>query len=577
MKLLLLVVSFISTLSMAAQTISLKEAEAYAEQLVKKDVLNNKGKETLLKEIRGKSIEIEHPSTVKAVTYTEDELSKETILKFCASAFRAEQISRMKKGDNLIERKIKQEDSLIERTFQLNLNYIMGAKNEGCISLKRSTIGLTRTRTLIDFKDVGLISDAVYHECEKALLDEAVKDEVELLDLMLNRSVYYRFYDFNLSEQKEYISRLVESGILTKEGAASLQASYKPFKLKTRQEILSYSSRYEWVDLTGIEEKPESTFPVIFQSIQKLIPEFRYEDLKAEISEKKESDLIRQDLTLSFRIGDNHYTQRFFYNYRKQIPDSPDVKGPLNRFGEDFHKGVNKYLTDIESPYRLYVVKMVDEVQMVYNPNEVGLLLLKEGEARIISEDYELLSSETFDNRLSKRNLNMLIQTFEEQGFFTHLTTQEIKASKDKLALGDIGSIEDALLAFPNTIVLFVWETGNLENPYEELTKGFAKVSRGAFTPTKVVDEYKKGWSKAKRVKYSFDFKGKHYEAMLPFEEDWLAPQFMELIKKALKDSKVDGGFYYCLDNGQEGGYIFLTSQQYKFIKEKYPDLLKED
>jgi hypothetical protein len=31
----------------------------------------------------------------------------------------------------------------------------------------------------------------------------------------------------------------------------------------------------------------------------------------------------------------------------------------------------------------------------------------------------------------------------------------------------------------------------------------------------------------------------------------------MELLKKDLKENGVDGDIYYCLDNGQESGYIF--------------------
>ena len=47
-------------------------------------------------------------------------------------------------------------------------------------------------------------------------------------------------------------------------------------------------------------------------------------------------------------------------------------------------------------------------------------------------------------------------------------------------------------------------------------------------------------------------------------------------IKPVLKENNVDGDIYYCIDNGQEGAYIFLTGEQYRFIKENYADLLKE-
>ena len=64
---------------------------------------------------------------------------------------------------------------------------------------------------------------------------------------------------------------------------------------------------------------------------------------------------------------------------------------------------------------------------------------------------------------------------------------------------------------------------------------------------------------------------------MLPFSGDWLEPAFLDMIRRALKENNVDGDIYYCIDNGQESGYIFLTHDQRKFIKDNYPDLLKEE
>lgn len=151
----------------------------------------------------------------------------------------------------------------------------------------------------------------------------------------------------------------------------------------------------------------------------------------------------------------------------------------------------------------------------------------------------------------------------------------EIREAKEKVASTDIGSIEELLLQFPKTIVLFDWETGNLENPYEDLTKQFEQAARGSFSITNIIDDYRKGWKKAKKIKYAFTMNGRTYETMLDFKDDWLDSRFMELLQKAMKENKVDGNLYYCVDNGQESGYIFLNSNQYKFVKEKYSDLLK--
>jgi hypothetical protein len=481
-------------------------------------------------------------------------------------------------GEKDIERKIQPEDSVEGgRTFYASMGFGARKGYVDCISPKRSTLGLTRTRTLTDFFEVGLISEKVYQECREALKKKSVKDEVDLLRLMVKRSMYYRFYDFNKAEQIEYSEKLVWLGILTESAQQSLLASYKEQELKTIPEILAFSHRYAYVELDGYEANPSVTYPVIFEQARKLLPDFHYTNLKATIVEAKESDLIRQDVRLTFTADSNQYTTTFFHDYRKQKPTKKDPDLPPSKVDQDWHKGINKWLTDKESPYRLYTLNMPYPDEDAYGGRRVGLLLLKNGEADSVSREVYLISRETFDNRLSKRNITKLIAEFSEQGFFSHLTIEEMNKAKDAIATADIGSIEEILLHFPKTIVLFDWETGNLENPYADLTLQLTKATRGAVTVSAITDEFKKGWQKAKKVKYGFTMNGKRYEKMLPFEGDWLAPGFLELFKKALKDCHSGGDIYHVLDNGQEAGYMFLTSKQHQFISEKYPDLLKGD
>jgi hypothetical protein len=560
-----------------AQQISIADAERFADSLLKKDILNQKGKDLLLKEIADSSIEVEHRSTVNPISYTSTSLYKETVLEFCYRAFSTANILRLDEK-NKVEQKIKNKEPLTRTSWTVNPLFLHGGTKEyaDCISNNRSTIGYTRNKTLNDFHDIGLINDKVYVECKQALDDSSIHDELDLLRYMLERSTYYTFYAFNKKEQEDYIEKLVQWGFLTNDGRDSLLKSYASHELKSIPEMLQYSKRYVLVDLLPYKPDPATTYPVILEAIKKLLPDFNYYNLKTKIIEEKESDLIRQDIKLSFSVDSNTYRHTFFHDYRKQKPSKQDVESTPSRVDQDFHKGVNKWLTDIESPFRLYTFNIPDKDEGAYGSRRVGLMILKEGEAEKITGESYLISRETFDNRLSKRNIDKLVDQFTDQGFFKHLSQKEIDSAKEKIRASDIGSFEELLLHFPKTIVFFDWETGNLENPYEELTKAFADASRGLFKPEAIVDEFPKGFKKAKEIKYGFTFNNHRYETMLKFESDWLDPEFMELIKKALKENNVDGNIYYCLDNGQESGYIFLSSRQYEFIKANYSDLLKD-
>jgi hypothetical protein len=147
MKRLVVLFTLLTSTLMQAQTITFAEATRNADELVARNILNKKGKTTLLKEIQTKAIETEHPSTVNPTSYTEDALSKVTIMQFCAQAFFREQVQRLLIKPSHIEEKIKQEDSIIERNRAFH-SFNHSSKYAGCISSLRSTIGFTRMRTM---------------------------------------------------------------------------------------------------------------------------------------------------------------------------------------------------------------------------------------------------------------------------------------------------------------------------------------------------------------------------------------------------------------------------------------------
>lgn len=578
-RLFYLLVILLST-NIHAQLLTVEQAEHYSNELIKNDFLTSKGKDILLQQIEKGEIEVEHPSTVKSISYTSKELSRETIIQFCYSALVTERMSRLTKKrmttDDSIFPKEPLNDSL-GRTYDFTAG--IGGKQEfiHCISPKTSVIGYTRLKTLNTFRNSGLIDEKIFNDCQAALNSKHLRDEIDLLEYMLARSIYYRYYDFNKREQLEYITSLVMHEILSEEGKNTLLNSYKHFQLKTIPEILLQSTRYVLVDLHAYEPNPATTYPIIFKAVQKLLPEFTYSNLTIQIEEEKETDLIRQDIKLSFNVDTIRYTHSFFHNYRKQNPSADDPYMEPSRVDDNFHKGINKWLTDIESPFRLYTINILDDDERYYGHRSVGLLLLKQGEDSLITKEVYLISRESFDERLSRKNIRKLLTELNRNDFFSHLTPADILSAEEKINSEEINGIEDVFFCFPKTLVIFDWETANLENPYEQITKEFMAASRGSFVVSNITDEFKKGWKKAKRVKYGFTMNGKRYEKMLNFNDDWLDPEFLELLKTALVDNNVNGQIYNCVDNGQESGYIFLTAGQYKFIQETYPDMLKGD
>ncbi|HEY0750110.1 MAG TPA: hypothetical protein VGD26_03075, partial [Chitinophagaceae bacterium] len=266
--------------NLAAQEISPAQAKHYADMFVKKQLLTEKGKDILLNEFQSKSIEVEHPSTVYDTTYIKLEQSKQAMLVFLTRAFGSGLLHRQYDKKNSIEKKIRQEDKLLPANVYATMVLGLGGyQYQDCIHPKRSTIGATRTRTLNDIYAIGLIDEKIYEEAKKQLRWELVTNEYELFRFLTSRSVYYHYFQFNKSEQEEYISGLTKAGIIKKDVIPAILKEYNDYKLLTIPQILEYSPRYTMADLSTIENNPSFTYPIIFEKLKTILPGFQYTGL----------------------------------------------------------------------------------------------------------------------------------------------------------------------------------------------------------------------------------------------------------------------------------------------------------
>ena len=106
--------------------------------------------------------------------------------------------------------------------------------------------------------------------------------------------------------------------------------------------------------------------------------------------------MIRQELQLGFIIEGKQYVHSFYHNYRKEHYGPNDEKLPEPKVDENFHKGINQWLANTGSGYRLYTIRYFNEESNQYHNDKIGLLLLKEGEALLVSDQRYLISEEQF-------------------------------------------------------------------------------------------------------------------------------------------------------------------------------------
>jgi hypothetical protein len=256
------------------------------------------------------------------------------------------------------------------------------------------------------------------------------------------------------------------------------------------------------------------------------------------------------------------------------LPDSllGDFNDIMSGAQFDFNIGINKWLCDKNSPYRLYSAYDAD--------HDIVLILLTEQQMLLWQrqEDMVYFDPEDHTSTFNSMAIEKAIKDFDSIGLFSHHSQIQIDSGIVAVQKRKIRSYADILTSFRNVILTFDWEAGNLENPYEELTLKMAAISRGEFAPTTVIDDFDENSFKPGAViHYAFDFMGRHYSADLPATDDWLAPQFFELIQTALTDARAQGRYHQCIDNGQEVGYIYLTKAQRDFLIQNYKGLVAEE
>lgn len=497
------------------------------------------------------------------------------VVNFLTDAFYLELFYRATEA-NKIEKKIKQEDPLLK--FSFSHGGLFGSPDKDYKSLihpKRSVMGATRTRTLEELKNLQLISDFTYKETKAKLTDSTVRNEVDLLMLVKSKEEYFVNYQEYKAEELSFARDLVSQELISYSVYQKIRNNYIDLELKGKPEILSCSQKCKIVDLHSIEPNPDSIYTYLFKEIESLITDFRYSDLKVKLIEiDEDSDLIEQRLEISFSIKGKTYKNEFFHDFKRVRNFKKHHKNDeSNKISSNFHKGINKYLRDIEANYRLHTINIKDN-RSVYGQEKIGLIVLNEKQFNFLNTESYFLSDESYDNRFNSKGVDKIIKDFKSTGLFSHLSEEDIAMAKTKIESKEVIDFNDILFEYPHTIVAFDWETGNLTNPYHELTLAFSKASRNAFTPTEIKDDFEVALEKQRKVNYSFMFNDKVYSAILDMQDDWLDPKFMELIEKAMKENNVNGQFYFCYDNGQETGFIFLDKEQYEFINENYSDLI---
>jgi len=404
------------------------------------------------------------------------------------------------------------------------------------------------------------------------------KRQFESYKTQINNSEYFHILQLlpNVAEQvaqSEYMNpeklntfaEKLRKGNIVTDQYGKLISDIKNGLIENPIQFVNYCSKAITINENDYSEEPENYLEKIHKKTSTIIPELDFSEFSFEIvldNSISDSDSKFYDFIIQLKANGKKYKHRS--SYHLYSPSKDKYFG--NKFDQqEYYAIFNKILADQQSPYRLHEVKS-------YNGNAVnweifGIIALTKEQADLLHGGgvYFTPSYESFKNKITSKRIDNAISDYINIGLLSHLKEEEINRGKQKVAEQENRTLNDVLMCFPNCIHYFDMELGNLDDPYAELIQEFGNISKGEFTPLNIVDDF--DISKNKEVNIGFKFKNSEYNKTLKIQNDWIDVDYFDFIDAVIEENKLDGQFYHLYTGGQDAAIIYLTKEQYEYIR----------
>jgi hypothetical protein len=596
------------------QVLTKAEAYAFADKLLEVEILSERGRNMLKMQIDlnqngNQPLNVES-SGLSSASFKKS-ISISYVLDFCFFAFQNEQAFRMgvEEFDEIAKKyekdhgkkrlneedfqkinKIFNEKSKDIEGFKIEENIVNEEENlkddglirgisfgkkmeKRLIHTSRSVMGKTRSRTANDLFRIGLINEKVLDDIVAKIKLKELNSELAVVGFAKEQIHFYENLPIRKEAELKILNNLKRVEILSEATFQELTSPKNAGREFHRFEIFASCKNAKVLKNNQCLGDPIACFQNALDEIKVLIPGLDYEKIDYRIDERSfdwNENLFFLELKIQLDLDGKTYRSSSMQGSvdKKENPNWTLDSLNINYRGSIFRMA-NKILANRNSPKRLYSIFEGGNDRR----KKLAIMLMTENEFKAWDDPYGMyFYPEDHNNFFTIIKLNELIDEYKLIGLLDHLTKKEMEEGRKKVHETMIYSYSDILINFPNLVVDFDWEYGNMTNPYEELTTEFAKASKGNFKPENIKDGFSENIEKANTT-FSFEISGKEYKRELEMMGDWLDQRFLYLIDDAIKDNQVDGKFYDCVDDIQDDGYIFLTNQQFEFLQKNQPEL----
>jgi hypothetical protein len=316
----------------------------------------------------------------------------------------------------------------------------------------------------------------------------------------------------------------------------------------TQEAVLDLIDNKVEINTDSLPESIEGSYKYAFGKLKELYGQIEYSEFDFSIEPREYEDLKYESAVIRFKsktenyISDNSYSS----DYKKSTV--------YDKLDKQFFRIFNKVLTEQKDSFRIMDIQQTEKNKItliLINNEQRKFLIEKEATNRtsVDKKEYEIEVSKYWNpfELLTKNETQKYFNIYDSIGLFKHLDQAEKQNELLNLKNSFIYSNESIIYRVRDICLGFDWEMFDGNKPYEKAFKEFASITRGEFKPTNIEDNF--SFNK-KRCEISFDFNGNSYSEIVDVTGDWYS-----------------GKFYYLPDGGQASGHIYLTTEQFNYLK----------
>jgi len=400
--------------------------------------------------------------------------------------------------------------------------------------------------------------------------------------------------DLTISKLKLFAKELFRIRIITEDSLRRLDKAIENGKVTQAFDILPYCKRARVIRFT---DQPSSRIPAqkylerIYSLMISVLPDSCFGKLDiCEYSFGKALCCENSDLISDKVVECPERTKPGFLWQIKITDNTSDdslmaLRRPCKCINDESElvKCCNDFLNDHASPYRIKpVYRFSVEYDTSLKKNNIkmadsllGIVALTEEESRyLFSSEYNFwkVGEGEYSGFISKKNIKSALDTYLSLGLFDHLKQPERARINKKVIEGKYINLNEVISQFPNTICSYNRFPAQNNYTYSSLTADLAILSKGAFSPSQITDDYSAARNENRDFVFSFQMNGKAYKRQF-LNHDVQDVKFLQLINFALAQSNSNGKFYHLFVSKQSGlgtnarAIIYLTNQQYAVLK----------